>query len=140
MKKLSLIFSRNSLLIIYKTFVMSILDYTDLIYDRPFTDSFKNKLEILMCKLLLLLLVQSKTHVFNRELGFESFAERRWSRKIHNLHKMINGLLPVYLQIYISYGGEGVYRTRPANQNNLIKFSTKKLRVIFYFLLHERVE
>ena len=46
MKKLSLILSRNSLLIIYKTFVMTILDYVDIIYDKPLTESFKDKLEM----------------------------------------------------------------------------------------------
>ena len=35
MKKLSLILSRNSLITIYKTFVRPILDYADIIYDKP---------------------------------------------------------------------------------------------------------
>ena len=60
-----------------------------------------------------------------RELGLESLAEGRWSCKIFFFHKIINGLLPVYLQSYISYCGEGVYRTRSANQKNLRQFSTR---------------
>ena len=44
-----------------------------------------------------------------RELGLESLAERRWSRRIVFFHKIISGLLTVYLQSYISYCGEGVY-------------------------------
>ena len=40
-------------------------------------------------------------------------------------HKIINGLLPVCLQSYISYCGEGVYRTRSANQKKLRQFSTR---------------
>ena len=59
------------------------------------------------------------------ELGLESLAEWRWSRKIFFFHKIVNGLLPVYLQSYISYCGEGVYRTRSANQKNLRQFSTR---------------
>ena len=59
-----------------------------------------------------------------RELGLESLAERRWTRKIFFFHKITDGLLPVYLQTYISYCGEGVYRTRSANQNNLRQLST----------------
>ena len=45
MKRLSLMLSRNQLLTIYKTFVRSHLDYADIIYDKPFNDSFKEKLE-----------------------------------------------------------------------------------------------
>ena len=40
MKKISLTLSRNSLLTIYKTFVRLILDYADVIYDKPHTESF----------------------------------------------------------------------------------------------------
>ena len=36
--------SRKHLLTIYKTFVRSHLDYADRIYDKPFNDSFKEKL------------------------------------------------------------------------------------------------
>ena len=59
-----------------------------------------------------------------RELGLESLAERGWLRKIFFFHKIINGLLPVYLQSYISYCGEGFYRTRSAYQKDLRQFST----------------
>ena len=37
--------SRNLLLTIYKTFIRSHLDYADIIYDKPFNDSFKEKLK-----------------------------------------------------------------------------------------------
>ena len=56
-----------------------------------------------------------------RQLGL-----RRWSCKICFFHKIINDLLPVYLQSYISYCGEGVYRTRSVNQKNLRQFSARK--------------
>ena len=45
MKRLSLKLSRKQLLTIYKTFVRSHLDYADIIYDKPFNDSIKKKLE-----------------------------------------------------------------------------------------------
>ena len=60
-----------------------------------------------------------------RELGLESLAEQRWSHKIFFFHKIINCLLPVYLWSYISYCGEGVYRTKSANQKNLQQFFTR---------------
>ena len=60
-----------------------------------------------------------------RELGLESLAERRWSRKMFFFHKIINGLLPVYLQSYISYCSEEFYRTRSANQKDFRQFFTR---------------
>ena len=38
-----------------------------------------------------------------KELDLESLAEWRWSCKIFFFHKIINGILPVYLQSCISY-------------------------------------
>ena len=46
MKKVSLTLSRNSMLTIYKTFVWPILSYADIINDKPLTESFKDKLEV----------------------------------------------------------------------------------------------
>ena len=45
MKGLSLTLSRKELLKIYKTFVRSHLEYADIIYNWPFNDAFKGKLE-----------------------------------------------------------------------------------------------
>ena len=133
MKKLS----RNSLLIIYETFVRPILDYADIIYDKPLTESFKDKLEMVQYNAVLVITGAfkgtSRDRIY-RELGLESLAERRWSCKIFFFHKIINGLLPVYLQSYISYCGEGVYRTRSANQKNLRQFSARtKIFEPFFF-------
>ena len=43
MKRLSLILSRKSLITIYKSFVRPNPDYADIIYDKPFNESFKRK-------------------------------------------------------------------------------------------------
>ena len=45
MKKLSLFLSRKTLLTIYKSFVRPNLDYADIIYDKPFNESFEAKIE-----------------------------------------------------------------------------------------------
>ena len=45
MKELSLTLSRETLFTIYKSFVRPNLDYADIIYNKPFNESFKNKLE-----------------------------------------------------------------------------------------------
>ena len=125
MKKLSLTLSRNSLLTIYKTFVRPILDYAD--NDKPLTESFKDKLEMVQYNAALVITGAfkgtSRDRIY-RELGLESLAERRWSRKIFFFYKTLSCLLPLYLQSYISYCGEGIYQTRSANQKNLREFCT----------------
>ena len=45
MKRLSANLSRKSLLTIYKSFVRPLLDYADIIYNKPCNESFKGKLE-----------------------------------------------------------------------------------------------
>ena len=60
-----------------------------------------------------------------RELGLESLAERRWSRKIVFFHRIINGHLPVYLQSYISYCGEEFRKIK-----STVQFKTKILSFI----------
>ena len=109
MKKISLTLSRNSLLTIYKTFVMPILDHADIIYDKPLTESFKDKLEMVQYNAALIITGSSYDRIY-RELPFGP---------------IVNGLLPVYLQSYISYCGEGFYRTRSAYQKDLRQFSTR---------------
>ena len=116
------------MLTIYKTFVRSILDYAAIIYDKPLTEPFKDKLEMVQYNAALVITGAikgtSRDRIY-RELSLESLTERRWSRKIFFFHKIINGLLPVYLQSCISYCGEGNYRKASANQKNLRQFSTR---------------
>ena len=55
MKRLSLILSRKYLLIKYKLFVRSNLDYADMIYDKPFNESLKRKIEMIQSKVALVI-------------------------------------------------------------------------------------
>ena len=72
MTKLSLNLSRNSLLTIYKTFVRPILNYADIIYDKPLAESFKDKLERVQYNAALVITVTvkgtSRDRIY-RELG-----------------------------------------------------------------------
>ena len=118
MKKISLTLSRNSLSTIYKAFARPILDYANIIYDKPLTEFFKDKLEMVQYNAAPVITSAIKGTLRDRiyrERGLESLAERRWSRKIFFFHKIINGHLPVYLPSFISYCGEGVYPTRSEN-------------------------
>ena len=75
MKRLSLILSRNQLLTFYKTFVRSHLDYADIIYDKPFNDSFKEKLEKVQSSAALIItgaIKGTSRESLYRELGPES--------------------------------------------------------------------
>ena len=84
MKILSLILSRKQLLTIYKTFVRSHLDYVDIIYDKPFNDNFKEKLEKIQYSAALIITGTikgtSREHLY-KELGLESLCDKRSYRK-----------------------------------------------------------
>ena len=49
-----------------------------------------------------------------QEIDLESLADRRWSRKIFFFHKIVNGLLPSYLQAYLNHYNDGEYHTNSA--------------------------
>ena len=85
MKKLSLILSRKSLLTIYKSFVRPNLDYADIIYDKPLNESLKRKIEMVQYNAALIITGAfkgtSRDKIY-QELGLESLADRRWTRKL----------------------------------------------------------
>ena len=85
MKRFSFILSRKSLLTINKSFVRTNLDYADIIYDKPFNESFKRKIEMVQYKAALVITGAIKGTSRDRlyqELGLESLADRRWSRRL----------------------------------------------------------
>ena len=84
-KKLSLILSRKNLLTIYKSFVRPNLDYADIIYDKPLNESLKRKIEMVQYNAALIITGAfkgtSRDKIY-QELGLESLADRRWTRKL----------------------------------------------------------
>ena len=58
MRRLSMILSRKRLLTICKSFVRTMLDYADIIYDKPCNETFKGRLEAVQYNARLLSLVQ----------------------------------------------------------------------------------
>ena len=130
-----LILSRKSLLRICKSFVRSNLDYADIIYDKPFNQSFKRKIKMVQYKAALVITTGvikgvSRDRLY-QELGLESLAERKWFRRLFYFHIS-------YLQTYNNAVSEGVHLTR-------IKLSQfqqepKYLRVYFFHIaLRNRV-
>ena len=45
-----------------------------------------------------------------QEIGLESLAGRRWSGRIFFFHKIVNGLLPSYLQSNLNHYNDGSTR------------------------------
>ena len=44
-----------------------------------------------------------------QDIGLESLADRRWSRKMFFFHKIVNRLLPSYFQSYLNHDNDGEY-------------------------------
>ena len=120
MKKLSLFLSWNTLLAIYKSFVRPNLDYPDIIYGKPFNESFETKIEMIQHQVALVINGVIKGTSWDRlyqEIGLESLADRRWSCKLFFFLKIVNGFLPSNLQSYLNHYNYEEYQTRSACQN-----------------------
>ena len=117
MTRLSIILSRKILLKIYKSFVRPNLDYADIIYDKPFNESFKRKIEMVRYKAALVIAGATFRDRLYQELGLESFADRRWSLRFFFFHKIIQGLLSSYLHTYHNAVSEGAYLTHSTTQD-----------------------
>ena len=113
-KRLSLHRSRKHLLTICKSFVRSKGDSAEIIYDKPFNESFKKKIEIIQYKAALVITGVLKGKFRERiyhELQQESLTGTTWSHRLFFFHKVTQGLLPSYLQTCHNAASEGAYLT-----------------------------
>ena len=95
---------RESLLTVYKTFVRPHLDYGDVIYDWPGNATFVQKLESVQyssCLAITGCFRGTSREKLYSELGLESLADRRLSRRLLLFYKIINGFVPAYLSEYL---------------------------------------
>ena len=139
MKKLSLFLSWKTLLTIYKSLVRPNLDCTDVIQDKPFNEYFKTKSKMNQCRAALVItwtIKGSSRDRFYQEIGLESLADRRWSRKIFFFHKIVNGLLPSYLQSYLNHYNYGEYQTSSACQNKMKTLSLEEPKLLIRLFIH----
>ena len=128
MKKPSLILSRTTLLTIYKSFVRPNIDYADMIYYKPFHESFKNKLETVQYRVALVIRGAFKStsrHRLYKELGLESLAQRRWCQKLVLFHKILDFLAPSYVQSYVNNRPEPFYQTTLSGHSKYKSVSTR---------------
>ena len=123
---------------IYKVFVRSHLDYCDIIYHIPpinLPGTHNNSLNYVMNQIesaqyQAALAVTGTWKGSNRdklydELGWESLSDRRWSRRLVQIYKMINGLTPNYLQALIPPKRTHLYGQRRDNDLHNVKCRTQ---------------
>ena len=103
-KKLRNRLSRKHLLTIYKSHIRPHLDYADIIYVKPYIQTFVSKLESAKYNDYLAITGAirgtSKERIY-QELGIESLANRRWYRRMCLFWKIVNGLSLNYLTSYL---------------------------------------
>ena len=86
-----MILLRRSLVLIYKSFIRSHLDYGDIVFDQAFNKSFHDNLESIQYNASLAITGAirgtSKEKPY-QELGFESLQQKRWFRKLCTFYKI----------------------------------------------------
>ena len=108
---------------IFKSFIKPHLDYGDIIYDRAYNTSFHQNIESIQYNAALPItgaVRGTSREKLYQELGFESFQQRRWYRKLCCLFKIINNQSPRYLfrlvpspnTIYFSRNSENIPQIR----------------------------
>ena len=118
----------KNLLTIYKFFVRPNLDYSDIVYDKPFNESINLKIEMVQYKAALEITGVTKGTSCDRlyqEFGLESLADGRWFRRLFFFCKIILRLLRSYLQTYHNAVSEGAYLTQSTTQNKIKPISAR---------------
>ena len=93
LRKLQPVLPRTSLLTIYKSFIITHLDYGDVAYDQPSIDAFSNKLKTIQTKCSF-----SNTRAIKgtsgeklyRGLGLKYLQQRRWMRRLWQFCKVVS--------------------------------------------------
>ena len=99
-RKLQLIIPRAALLTIYKSFLRPHLDYMEVIYDRAFNESFRNKLESVQYNVALAIpraIRGSSREKLYQKLGLESLKSQRWYQILCLFFKLKKNQHPSYL-------------------------------------------
>ena len=141
MRSLSMTLSRKSLPTICRSFVRPILDYADIIYDKPCNGTFKGKLEAVKynaCLTITGAIQGTSRERLYREVGLETLDDRRWSRKLFFFHKIIKGFFPSYLQKNLIFRNVQHYQTISKSTKIIerIRARTKSFSEFFFSLLH----
>ena len=123
MEKLFTSVSRQSLLTIYKSFARPILDYGDIIYDKPQKCFFIEKIEWVQYNACLAITGAFKVTsrgCLCQELGSLSFKKQKMAAEtVGFFYKTVKGLLPKYLTLYLELLNNPIYQTRCRAKNNV---------------------
>ena len=114
LRKFQQILPRSTLLTIYKTFIRSLLNYADIIYDQAYNSAFHEKLESIQyntCLTITGAIRGTSTEKIYQELGLESLKSRRWFIKLCRFYKMFNDKSPCYL-FNLTLNFNSVHNTR----------------------------
>ena len=131
MKNLFLTLSRRTLPTRYKSFVRNDVDYADIIYGKPWNESFKGEIEMVWynAAITMTCALKGTSHdKIHQELNLGSVADQRWFRKFIFFHKVVIRLLPAYRQEYLnSFNDERTDSTQSLNQKKT-KGSSRRTR------------
>ena len=119
--------SHDCLSHLYKTMILPIIDYCDVIYDNC-NEKNSHSLELVHNKAARMVFgaffTTNVSKLLNEELGWESLKSRRHRHKIYLFHRIIHGNVPSYLSDILSSSQLGVTR-QSCRQNNIRPFLCK---------------
>ena len=132
------------MLTIYETFVRSHLDNADLIYEKPFKDVFKEKLERVQysaARIITGAIKGTYRERFYKELGLKSLLIEGGIVNKFFFNKKVKRPAASYLQSYLLPDNERTYNTRSRLRNTLKTFATRtSTSRNFFSILHKRME
>ena len=100
LRKLQKILTRPPLITICNSYIWSVLDYGDIIYDQVYNVCFQQKIEPIQYNAAIAItraIRRRSREKLYHELGFESLVSRRWYRKLCCFYKVFKTQSPRYL-------------------------------------------
>ena len=126
---------REVLLDIYRAFARPHLDYGDILYDSPGNSTFVQRMESIQYNAALAItgcIRGSSREKLYSELGLESLADRRYSRRMCFFYKIMNGYAPSYLKECLPVKNEVSYSFRSRKPVKQMTVRTECFRNSFF--------
>ena len=105
MRKLKFLLDRESLQIIYTSFIRPILEYSDIVWDNitQYEVIALHKIQNEAARIVTGATKLVSINILNREIGWESLQDRRSKHKLCMLYKMKNNLTPHIFIFFIFF-------------------------------------
>ena len=126
---------RASLVNIYRALVRPHLDYGDIIYDNSSNATFSQMIESVQYNAELAItgaIHGSSRDKLYQELGFESFHDRRWFRKLCFYYKIRQNLCPLYLTELLPILKTNCYSLRSNRAPTVPNVRTERFKSTFF--------